>query len=575
MASNPNQTPELDQTTDVSSASAAKPPVPPPPQQGFTILALVGILGLVLVFLALGYWVITQDFGLAPRLLLGAAGICLALFFWFNPGSLGSIFSTKGVRYGGNTLILVAALIGIVIVLNLLAGRFVLAQADLTTNGQYTLSDQTQQILRNLDKDISVHAFFTAQNANRDQADQLLRQYKALSSHFTYEMVDPNQDPLKARSYQISQDGSVVFTLNNATSCQVAADCQSIYNVAESDFSGAIITLLTPTEHTVYFLTGHGEHSITSSTTDPTTTDQTSYSTVNTNLARDRYATQTLNLSNVSTIAITGTTTLIIAGPQKPLSDPDIAKINQFLASGGRVMILADPPFENPSVQDGKATIASLNKILAPYGSSLGTGVILDQAAAQAGSDPSVIVVNQYENSTITNRFNGFNALLPVADAIFTDQPVITDTNVTRTPLLLSSSTSALYSTLTASGQCCDTSQSTPGPLNLAASLDYGATSGAALPVDRKHTRLVVVGDSDFAVNTLVGSGQYVNGDLFLNAVNWLNESDQLSGITPKTADTRFMTLTQTDANVVFYSSVLALPIVVLIIGAAIWWRRR
>ena len=559
MSANPNQ------PTDVQPTEPKPSVTPPPPQQGFTLLALVGVLGLVLVFLAIGYWIITQDFGLTPRLLLGAAGVCLAIFFWFNPGSIGSVFNLKGVRYGSNTLVIVAALIGIVIVLNLLAGRYVLAQADLTTNQQYTLSDQSAQIVRGLTQDVTVHAFFTDQDADKQQAATLLSQYKALSPHFNYQFVDYRQDPLTARSYNVTAAETTVFE----TSPQ---NRQSTTSVSEADFTGTLLKLLDPTTHTVYFLTGHGEHTIVA--TGNTTTDQGSYSTVSGSLVRERYDTQTLDLSKVSSITISGTTTLVIAGPQKPLANQELTKISDFLARGGRLMILADPPFQNTSLSDGQATIASLNKLLAPYGASFGTGVILDQASAQAGSDPSVLLVNQYQSSTITQKFNGFNALFYIADAVYTDQPVITDTNTTRAPLLLSSSTSAIYTALNSAGTALDPNKSTPGPFNLGATLDYGTAGSADVTPGHKHTRIVVYGDSDFAADAVLNP-QYVNSDLFLNSVDWLNQADQLSGIRAKTADTRFLTLRPIDQNVIFYSSVLGLPLVVIIIGAVIWWRRR
>jgi ABC-type uncharacterized transport system involved in gliding motility auxiliary subunit len=559
MATNPNQ------PTDVPTIEQKQPPMPTPPQQGFTLLALLGILGLLLVFLALGYWIITQDFGLTPRLLLGAAGVCLAIFFWFNPGSIGSVFSIKGVRYGGNIFILVAALIGIVIVVNLLAGRYVLAQADLTSNGQYTLSDQTAQIMQNLQRDVSAHAFFSSQDPDRQAIETLLRQYKALSSHFSYEIVDYRQEPQKARNYQISAAETTVFELD-------PQHRESTTGVTEADLTGTLLKLLNPTTRTVYFLTGHGEHSIVA--TGDQTADQNSYSTISGSLVRERYDIQSLDLSKVAGITISGTTTLVIAGPQKPLSSQEIAKVNQFLAQGGRLMILADPPFQNRSLPDAAATLASLNQLLASYGASLGGGVVLDQAASQAGSDPSVLLVGQYGTSTITSKFNGFNALLYVADAVYTDRPVVTDTNTTRTPLLLSSSSSALYTALNSAGTALDPNKSTPGPFNLGVSLDYGTAGSADVTPGHKHTRIIVFGDSDFAANALINP-QYVNSDLFLNAVDWLNQADQLSGIRAKTTDTRFLTLQPADANVIFYSSVLLLPLVVVIIGAAIWWRRR
>ncbi len=556
MASQPTQSPEP--TNPVPAA--------PPPPQGFTLLAALGVFGLLLVFLALGYWIITQDFGTPARLLLGAAGICLAIFFWFNPGSLANVFSLKGVRYSSNTLVLVAAFIGIVIVLNLLASRYVLAQADLTANQQYTLSDQSKQVVQSLSQNVNAVAFFTNQDVNRQQAEDLLRQYKALSPHFSYEFVDYQKEPLRARDYQITTAGTTVFEISKDQR-------ESVTNVSETDFTGALIKLLNPTTHSVYFLTGHGEPS----TSPATSAGQPAFSSFVGSLTRERYEVKSLNLLQTKTVPISGTTTLVIANPQKPLSDPEIAAINTFLDNGGRLLLLGDSPFTNASQQDGQATLASLNKLLARYGASLGSGIILDPVNQQAGGDASILLVNQYQNAIITRNLNGLTSAFVLANAVITDQPAITDTTVTRTPLIYTSNTSALYTSLTTTnGQTkLDPTKTTPGPLTLAATIEYGSADNANTP--RKHSRIVVFGDSDFASDSvLLSQGPPpANADLALNSVNWLNEADQLSGIRPKTADVRTLNLRPADANVIFYSSVVVLPLVVLVIGLVIWWRRR
>ena len=54
-----------------------------------------------------------------------------------------------------------------------------------------------------------------------------------------------------------------------------------------------------------------------------------------------------------------------------------------------------------------------------------------------------------------------------------------------------------------------------------------------------KAARLVVVGDSDFASNELIGN--YQNRDLFVNAVNWLvDDTDQIAVRPPVSRASRF-----------------------------------
>jgi len=83
----------------------------------------------------------------------------------------------------------------------------------------------------------------------------------------------------------------------------------------------------------------------------------------------------------------------------------------------------------------------------------------------------------------------------------------------------------------------------------------------------------VVIGDSEFAANAYFGA-QY-NGDIFLNCVNWLAVDENLISIRPKNpADKRVM-LTAAHEKLMFYFSVVLLPLIPLVIGVVVRVIRR
>jgi ABC-type uncharacterized transport system involved in gliding motility auxiliary subunit len=65
------------------------------------------------------------------------------------------------------------------------------------------------------------------------------------------------------------------------------------------------------------------------------------------------------------------------------------------------------------------------------------------------------------------------------------------------------------------------------------------------------------------------------NRDLFLNMLNWLSSDEDLISIRPKDPEDRRLTLTRAQMNVVFYASVLLLPLAVIAAGVSVWWKRR
>jgi ABC-type uncharacterized transport system involved in gliding motility auxiliary subunit len=98
------------------------------------------------------------------------------------------------------------------------------------------------------------------------------------------------------------------------------------------------------------------------------------------------------------------------------------------------------------------------------------------------------------------------------------------------------------------------------------------ATASAAPPkpgddTPKPETRVVVVGDSDFAANAALGVQG--NRDMFMNIVGWLSQQENLISIRPKEADDRRITLTATQQNNITWLSLLIIP--GFIFGAGIY----
>jgi len=105
----------------------------------------------------------------------------------------------------------------------------------------------------------------------------------------------------------------------------------------------------------------------------------------------------------------------------------------------------------------------------------------------------------------------------------------------------------------------------TAGPLSLGVA--------ASEKSNAKGARLIVIGDSDFAENQWFGLQH--NGDLFLNAMDWLAQDENLISIRPKSATTRRITLTEGQMAAVRSIALFLLPGIVILLGVAIWWKHR
>jgi ABC-type uncharacterized transport system involved in gliding motility auxiliary subunit len=106
------------------------------------------------------------------------------------------------------------------------------------------------------------------------------------------------------------------------------------------------------------------------------------------------------------------------------------------------------------------------------------------------------------------------------------------------------------------------------GPINL------GVIFAGALSEEQpKITRIIVIGDSDFASNEHYA--QVNNGDLFLNSVNWLAEETNLISIHRAVLPYRRLAVNSEQSNFIVWSSLALPPILALLIGGIILWYRR
>jgi ABC-type uncharacterized transport system involved in gliding motility auxiliary subunit len=116
-----------------------------------------------------------------------------------------------------------------------------------------------------------------------------------------------------------------------------------------------------------------------------------------------------------------------------------------------------------------------------------------------------------------------------------------------------------------------------PGPLSIGVAIEQPVetpTPESATSSPTATTRLIVLGDSDFATTGPFGQG--LNGDLFLNAVNWLGD-DQPSALSlrPKQQVERRLDLKTGTFRLLAVVVVLLLPLAALVGAGVMWWRRR
>jgi LPXTG-motif cell wall-anchored protein len=83
----------------------------------------------------------------------------------------------------------------------------------------------------------------------------------------------------------------------------------------------------------------------------------------------------------------------------------------------------------------------------------------------------------------------------------------------------------------------------------------------------------MVVGDGDFLSNTFLGNGG--NRALGERMFDWLLGDDKLVDMPVRGAPDRLLTMSQGELNAVTFGFLLALPLLLLLSGGWLVWRRR
>jgi ABC-type uncharacterized transport system involved in gliding motility auxiliary subunit len=520
------------------------------------ILNIVGWLGTALVVAAVAVRFFRPEW---DRYAIYAAWTGLACVVLYTLGQwreIADYFRRRNARYGAIASVSVLVFLAILVAVNYLSFRQN-KRWDLTKNKQYTLSDQTVKLLKNLDSPVKFLVFDRADNFDRFRSS--LEEYKYQSpSKVDVQYIDADKRPVEAKQYQVQSYGTVVLEYKGRT--------ERVTSAEEQELTTGLVKVLNPNKKKVYFLGGHGER-------DPDSSERDGYSAVKTALGADNYDVAKLVLAQEKDVPADASV-VVIAGPRNDLFQNEVDMLQRFLKKGGHVLVLVDPP-------DEKAPATPvLDAFLKDWDFQADNDIVVDASGMGQliGTDASVPVVASYPSHPITERFNVITAF-PLARSI---TPILPASNGrAAVPIIQTSARSWAETDMNQlkSGRVelnADKGDK-PGPVTIGA---VTATNATDAPKDASKTdqrppesRFVTVGDSDFAANYAVRIQG--NQDLFLNMINWLAQQENLISIRPKAPSDSRLTITQRQATAVMWMSLLAIPALVFGTGVYTWWRKR
>src|SRR4051794_32899629 len=290
------------------------------------VLNVIGWIGTALVVAAVGIRFFKPEWDQYAMYAAWAGLACVVLYTLGQWREILDYFKQRNARYGAIASVSVLIFVGILVAVNYLSFRQN-KRWDLTKNQQYTLSDQTVKLLKNLDSQVKFLVF--DQTGNFDRFRSTLDEYKYQSpSKVDVEYIDADKRPVEAKQNQVQTYGTVVISYKGRT--------ERVTSSEEQDLTNGLVKVLNPQKKKVYFVAGHGER-------DTDSAERDGYSAIKMALEGDNYEIAKIVLAQEKDVPADASV-VIIASPKTDLLQTESDMLERFLKKGGHVFALIDPP---------------------------------------------------------------------------------------------------------------------------------------------------------------------------------------------------------------------------------------
>lgn len=470
-----------------------------------------------------------------------------------------NLLKNPKLRYGGYASLITFAVIVAVIIINVLLTQLQV-QVDLTDNNVYTLSEQSREILDELNEDVTIYVL-ARRNEEPVQIMEALERYAQASPRIRIETVDADRNPGFVTRFDPDGEGlgngSVIVATEDNYRTISLYDLYSIDNRnpqqpvvmglnVERRVTNALIYVGTGRTPVIYQTTGRGEAPV------------EQVGDLAQALSTENFEVRSVNLIQAPQVPDDGDV-LLVFGPRSDISEGEAQKIRQFLEKGGRAIFMLDVLLDEMPV---------LNSVLSAYGLAVGSGVIVEgNQNYHTGNEFQL--VPDLARTAITDPLAEARSpvMMPFGRPVtLLDQK---PRNVTIEQLLQTSPQSFLRTNLQNQEPVRAPGEAS-GPFVVAVSaVETEFATGDEI------SRIVVIGNARF-IGPIFPYG-YIPGnrDLLLNALGWLQNQQETLSIRAKTTMQFPMQLTGVQVLIFGGLFVVIIPLAILIGGLVVWLRRR
>lgn len=500
--------------------------------------AILLFIGVVLGVAGIVAATITGSWSATPIILLLLGLILLFLRVWLW-GNKYRFWQRRSTKQGAGAIVKTAIVLAVLAAINWGGIRYG-KRWDFTENKLFTLSEQSQTIVANLEQPLEVLVFERNINSN---LEQLLKNYRRHSDKFKFRFVNPESEIGLAQKFGVQSLGEIYLSYQDKQQKLEVGNPAVGETLTETKLTNGIERIKRDRPTNIYFLQGHGEA--------PLDLVEGGFAQAVTNLENRGNTVKELNLASDGKIP-DDANLIIMAGATRKLLVAEVSSLQEYLKAGGNLLLLLSPN-----------TDVGILSILQNWGIELDDRLVIDGSGAGSvmGLGPGVAIINNYGEHPITTSFRNGISLFPETRPL----KRIEKSNISSVAIAKTSPQTWAESDLRNEQITFDVNQDLSGPLSIAI---------AAYRDQPKHSRLVVFGSTTFSTNGWFE--QQLNGDLLLNSISWLVREDQDTlTIRPQEAANRRINLSTAQAGIISWLALRIMPLGALVMGTYLWWQRR
>lgn len=467
----------------------------------------------------------------------------------------------KVLRHGSYSMAVTGIVIASVVVLNLvvqeLPSKF--REIDLSSQKLYTIGEQTEKILKKLDKEVQMY-WVVQDGTESSDIEKLLERYEEGSKHIQIEKKDPAVNPAFVSQYTSDNisNNSVIVACGDKSKVVDYSDMYETsinYNTysqqvtgfdGEGQLTSAINYVISENMPVLYTLEGHDEAAMSE--------------TMKETIQKANIDIQSLNLLTEESVP-EDTECLFIFAPAKDLNKEEADKVISYLENGGKAFIVSNYTNEDMS---------NFNRILENYGVQPENGIVFEGDSNHFVSQNPYYLLPNIENNAITAELSAQSRYVLAAMA----QGVRQIENV-RDSLQISSilrtSDSAYSKTDLENMESVEQEEG-----DIQGPFDLGVMITEEVEEDKETQIVYFAAQSIFddSANAMVSGTNY---ELLAASLGWMCNTDEINtvSIASKSYDTTSLVIPASDANFwsIFVTAIL--PLSVLALGFGIWMKRR